>query len=934
MAVCRENDYLCNLRVVGHASKRDFYGGCHAGKRDLLLQSNQITVNYIEVFTIMTERLHRELETLPVAAVAAVLNETLRSGTTAIVTAAPGAGKSTVLPLTILEGLQVYSPGACEQGVSIPSVPQLQRLEASPTKDTGKIIVLEPRRVAARQIASRMAWLLGEAVGGTVGYRIRFESKVSPTTRVEVVTEGVLTRMLLDDPALEGVTVVIFDEFHERSLNTDEAFALTRQCQQLLREELRIVVMSATIDTAALSEALRCPVIESEGRMFPVEVMRTEEEADVPNVSPLVAKTIVQAHRSHEGDILAFLPGEGEIRRVLELLDGRLGATRIYPLYGLLSNDEQARAIAPSRDGERKVVLATPIAETSLTIEGVRVVVDSGLCRKIVFDARSGLNHLETVRISMDMATQRTGRAGRVAPGVCYRLWSAATESRMSAVRTPEILEADLTSLVLDSAIWGEREVESLPWLTPPPRSAVVHARQLLMSLGAIDEEGRATDWGRRLSKLPCHPRIARMLLTADTAYRRALAADIAALLEEKDPLAGEGDAALDRRLDALRRERKVVGHAIPADAPTRLSQRGRQYWAEVVLPMRRIARIARQYADMIHAREDNTAVNPYEAGALLASAYPERIGKAWKEGVGVFQLSGGGLVAVEATDGLAAAEWIVAASVHQKSGGVGRVFMASVIDPADLRDYARERETVFWDGKAGAVVARKEVRIGAILMDTKPLDPSEKRRAQVQQVVCEAITKEGPSMLAFSDEVQNMQRRIAFVATRHPELALPAVDTQAICESATEWGPFFVGKAATVGELKKIDLREVIWSRLTYEQQQAVERLAPTHIVVPTGSRIRLDYRIGAEVPVLRVRLQECFGLTDTPEADGQPVLMELLSPGFKPVQLTTDLHSFWQTTYFDVRKELRRRYPKHSWPDNPLEADPVRGVQRSRLS
>ena len=856
---------------------------------------------------------------LPVAAVATTLNETLlRRETTAIVTAAPGAGKSTVLPLTMLEGLLKFSPEASQQGKP---------------KDTGKIIMLEPRRVAARQIASRMAWLLGETVGNTVGYRIRFESKVSQATRIEVVTEGVLTRMLLDDPALEGVAVVIFDEFHERSLNTDEAFVLTRQCQQLLRDDLRIVVMSATIDTAALASALRCPVIESEGRMFPVEVVRTEEEASVTNVSQLVARTIVQAHRSHEGDILAFLPGEGEIRRVQEWLDGRLGTTRIYPLYGLLSNDEQARAIAPSGTGitnprqQRKVVLATPIAETSLTIEGIRVVVDSGLCRKMAFDARSGLNHLETVRISLDMATQRTGRAGRVAPGVCYRLWSAATESRMDAVRTPEIVEADLTSLVLDCAIWGEREVESLPWLTPPSRSAVAHARQLLVSLGAIDEEGKATAWGRRLAKLPCHPRIARMLLKADTAEHRSLAADIAALLEEKDPLAGEGDAALDRRLDALRRERSC-------------GKPGK--WA-------RIARTARQYADMIHAREDNTAVNPYEVGALLASAYPERIGKAWKEGVGVFQLAGGALVSVMPTaeansipadapsrslsfftlHSSLTSEWIVAASMHQKSGGVGRVFLASVVDPADLRDYARERETVAWDGKAGAVVARKEVRIGVILMDSKPLNPTENRREQWQQVVCEAIVKEGASLLSFSDEVQNMQRRIAFVATRHPELALPAVDTQAICESATEWGPFFVGKAMTAAELKKIDLREVVWSRLNYEQQLTVERLAPTHVVVPTGSRIRLDYRIGAEAPVLRVRLQECFGLVDTPLADGQPVLMELLSPGFKPVQLTTDLHSFWQATYFDVRKELRRRYPKHAWPDNPLEANPVRGVR-----
>lgn len=827
-----------------------------------------------------TERLQRELELLPVAAVAESLNETLREVATAIVTAAPGAGKSTVLPLTILGGLQA---------------------------DAGKIIVLEPRRVAARQIASRMAWLLGEAVGETVGYRIRFESKVSKATRIEVVTEGVLTRMLLDDPALENVGVVIFDEFHERSLNTDEAFALTRQCQELLRDDLRIVVMSATIDTTMLAEALRSPVLESEGRMFPVEVVHTAEEADAYTVSQLVAKTILQAHREHEGDILAFLPGEGEIRRVQGLLaTGALGQTRIYPLYGLLSNDEQSKAIAPSRAGERKVVLATPIAETSLTIEGVRVVVDSGLCRKIVYDARSGLNHLETVRISMDMATQRTGRAGRVAPGVCYRLWTVATESRMSAVRTPEIMEADLTSLVLDAAIWGECDPERLPWLTPPPKFALVHARALLASLGALDTVGRVTEWGRSLSKLPCHPRIARMLLTADSSERRALAADIAALLEEKDPLAGEGDVSLDRRLDALRRER-------------RSGKAGR--WNHTV-------RIARQYAEMVHVKENNDAVNPYEVGMLLASAYPERIGKAWKEGVGVFQLSGGGLVAVDASDALSAAEWITVASMHQKPGGVGKVFLASIADASDLQEYARERDTIYWDGKARTVVARSEKRIGAILLSSKPLEGDV--RESVKQVVCEALVKDGPSMLHFSDEVQHLQRRIAFVSARHPELALPPVDTEAICQSAPTWGPLFIGKATTTADLKKIDLCAVVWSQLSYGQQQAVEQMAPTHIVVPTGSHIRLDYRVGAEAPVLRVRLQECFGLLDTPLVDGAPVLMELLSPGFKPVQLTSDLRSFWHSAYFDVRKELRRRYPKHSWPDNPLEAAPVRGVKR----
>ena len=396
------------------------------------------------------------------------------------------------------------------------------------------------------------------------------------------------------------------------------------------------------------------------------------------------------------------------------------------------------------------------------------------------------------------------------------------------------------------------------------------------------------------------------MLLTADTRERKSLAADIAALLEEKDPLAGNGDIAMSTRLDALRRERDI-------------GRSGR--WS-------RIIKVAHQYAEMIHTKEDNNIVNPYEVGALLASAYPERIGKAWKEGVGTFQLSGGDIVAVELADPLSSADWIVAASMHRKPGGVGKVFLASHVAPADLQSFATERETVFWDGKSGSVVARRERRIGNILLESRPLTGD--HREAVLRAICDAIVKDGPSMLSFTDELQNMQRRIAFIAVRHPELELPSVDNDAVCRSAPEWGPLFVGNATSVAELKKIDLREVVWSRLTYDQQQAVDRMAPTHIAVPTGSRIRLEYRLGAEVPVLRVRLQECFGLTDTPVVDGVPVLMELLSPGFKPVQLTTDLRSFWQTTYFEVRKELRRRYPKHAWPDNPLDAEPVRGVRK----
>ena len=827
----------------------------------------------------MTVRLKKELEALPVSAVAGPLNEALKDNSAVIVTAMPGAGKSTLLPLTILESLPA---------------------------DAGKVILLEPRRVAARQIAARMAWLLEENVGETVGYRIRFESKVSSRTRVEVVTEGILTRMLLDDPALEGVAAVIFDEFHERSLNTDEAFALTRQSQLLLREDLRMVIMSATIDAKALSDSLGAPVLESEGKMFPVEVIRTSEEADPFNVSDLMVRTILQAHRQHEGDILAFLPGEAEIRRCAERLDGQLGRTKIFPLFGQLSNAGQALAIAPSGPGERKVVLATPIAETSLTIEGVRIVVDSGLCRKKVYDARSDLSHLETVRISLDMAAQRTGRAGRVAPGVCYRLFGPGTESRMAPVRTPEILEADLSSLVLDASLWGEKDIMNLPWLTLPPKASVLHATSLLVSLCAIDDNGKVTDHGKALAKLPCHPRIAGMLLSAGTPERKALAADIAAVLEEKDPLAGEADVDISKRLDALRRARQ-------SGNPGKWS---------------RIARISHEYALMMNAPEDNSSVNPYEAGALLASAYPERIGKAWKEGVGVFQLSGGSLVAVDHSDPVSGSEWIVAASMHRSAGGTGKVFLAGIAAPEDLSKYAARRENISWDAKAGTVVARSESRIGAILLSAAPL--SGNIREKVTEVICQAIEKDGDALLSFSEEVENLQRRIAFVRARHPELELPDVSKEAVCSSAREWGPLFIGKASTAAELKKVDPCAVIWSRLDYARQQAVDRIAPTHICVPTGSRIRLEYRVGAEAPVLRVRLQECFGLVDTPKVDGMPVLMELLSPGYKPVQLTSDLGSFWKGTYFEVRKELRRRYPKHSWPEKPLEADPVRGIKR----
>ena len=815
---------------------------------------------------------------LPVAEVAGEIDRLLPQNSCVVVTAPPGAGKSTLLPLTILEDLP-----------------------------EGKVLMLEPRRVAARQIAERMAWMLGEPVGRTVGYRMRFEQKVSAGTRIEVLTEGVLVRRLVDDPGLEGVSVVIFDEFHERSLTTEVALALTREAQQVLRPDLRMLVMSATIDTDALCRDLDAPLVESRGKMFPVEVVRGKEEAKPENAAELVAQTVRLAHRDHPGDILAFLPGEADIRRCAEHLGASLGETQVFPLYGMLSGEEQRRAIAPSAPGSRKIVLATPIAETSLTIEGVRVVVDSGLCRKPVYDPQRGLSRLETVRISRDMADQRAGRAGRVAPGVCYRLWSAATEQRMPPVRVPEILEADLAPTVLAIAAWGESRPERLPWLAPPPALSLRHARELLEDLGALDANGCITPHGRALAGLPCHPRVAQMLLKADTPERKALAADLAALLEEKDPL-DTPEAGVYIRLKALRDARQS-------------RREGR--WS-------RMCRIAEQYRKMVRVPVDDADPDPFEAGALLAAAYPERIAKAWKDGVGRFCLAGGDLAAVDPSDPLAASEWLAVGSLHAAPGGVGRIFLAAPLGASDLKPYIRRRDVVAWDSRQGSVAARRESRVGQLAVSAQPL--SDVPREEIVRVICEAARKEGTSMLDFSDEVQNLQRRVAAVAAWRPELELPDLSTETILDRAPEWLPPFLGKATTTAELKRIDLCAALWSLLTYPQQQAVDRLAPSHITVPTGSRIRVEYRQGADAPVVRVRLQECLGLTDTPRVDDgrRPVLMELLSPGFKPVQLTTDLRSFWEGTYFEVRKELKRRYPKHAWPDDPLAADPVRGVKK----
>lgn len=815
---------------------------------------------------------------LPASHIAQAVNQSLADHNSLVITAPPGAGKSTLLPLTILKGLG----------------------------STGKILILEPRRIAARQIAERMAEMLEEPIGKTVGYRIRFESKVSADTRIEVLTEGILTRMLVNDATLDGVSAVIFDEFHERSINSDLALALTRQCQGVIRPDLKIIIMSATIDANNICQALQTPLIESKGKMFPVKVVYCDSDLSKFEIAQATAATILRAYREEEGDLLAFLPGQSEIQRCEEILSSSLA--NIYPLYGNLSQDKQKLAIAPSQPGERKVVLATPIAETSLTIEGIRIVVDAGYYRKLTFDARTGLSHLETVRISKDMATQRTGRAGRVAEGTCYRLWSQTSEHQMEEQRKPEIEEADLTSMLLDVTAFGESDVQSLPWLTPPPTGNIANAKELLIRLGAVKVDDKClaiTSLGRKMSSLPCHPRISRMILSAKTSEMKSLACDIAALLEEKDPLADNNDTDLSLRISILRscRKKQSLGK-----------------WA-------RIAKIAKEYQKMAHTAEDNSEIAAEDVGLLVAHAYPERIAMSISN-LGDFRLASGNLAKIPTADLNAAQKWIAIASMFD------RILLAAPVDIASLGEMILQRENISWDSKQGCVLMQQEQRIGKLVIDSKPIHDADKQ--QIINIICEAIRKDGLSMLDWNEKVQLLQRRVAQVASWHPELNIPDFSTEHLMNTAKDWLPFYLQQGnhliTTSSEMKKINLQEVLWASIPYELQAEIDRLAPTHIKVPSGSNIRVDYRQGAEAPVLSVRLQECFGLKQTPCVnDGkQPVLMELLSPGFKPVQLTQDLQSFWQGTYFEVRKELKRRYPKHEWPENPMESEAVRGVKR----
>ncbi len=811
---------------------------------------------------------------LPVADILTEVQASLQVKTSLIVSAPPGAGKSTLLPLTLIDADWLKGQ---------------------------KILLLEPRRLAAKTIASRMADLWGDELGQTIGYRIRFENRVSANTRLEVLTEGILTRMLQTDNALEGVGLVIFDEFHERSLHADLALALCREAQQVLRPDLRILIMSATLNLPKLSELLQAPIIESLGRQYPVEI-RYAGSQDETLIPELTARVVIQASREHEGDILVFLPGEGEIRSCAEILGKSLSGFAIHPLYGQLPPHEQFLAIMPNKQGKRKIVLATSIAETSLTIEGIRIVVDSGFGKTSRFDPASGLSKLQTVKISKDSADQRAGRAGRLSAGVCYRMWTLADHERLAEYRVPEILEADLTPLVLDMAHWGVNDISKLTWLTQPPKAALSSGNETLHQLDAL-ENGKITAHGKQLHRLACHPRIAHMLLMANTDQAKQLATDIAAILEERDPLGRESGIDMNLRIEALRRDRKR-------------NSIGKRF--------SRIAKVAESYRRMLDIVENNEAVDPFETGLLLAYAYPERIASARPGNNAQFQLANGKIAMAGHQDDLAHQPWLAIAHMDMRDG-MGKIFLAAPLNPRDLMPLVKEKEIVVWDTRKGGLIASKDLRIGSIVLQSKPLQHPNPSR--VKEAIVHALRNEGEALLDFTEEFIQLQNRIQSLKMWNPEESWPDVSTAFLLEQVDDWLSSYLGDVKKPEDLKRIPLKQALLQHLGWDFQQKLEQLAPSKMQVPSGSSIKIDYLPNGATPILAVRLQELFGLSDTPKINQgkTSVVLHLLSPGYKPVQVTSDLRSFWNNTYFEVKKELKRRYPKHAWPDDPWTAIPI---------
>ncbi len=812
-------------------------------------------------------------QTLPIEDALPDLLAALRATGRAVLQAPPGAGKTTRVPLALLEA------GAIK----------------------GRLLMLEPRRLAARAAAERMAETLGEAVGQTVGYRIRGEAKVSKSTRIEVVTEGILTRMIQSDPGLSGIGTVIFDEFHERSLNADLGLALTWEIRGALRDDLMLLVMSATLDAAPVAAMLdAAPVITSEGRAYPVETRWLSKplppRARLPEAT---ADQVAEALAETEGGILVFLPGEAEIRRTQALLAPRLpaGAT-LHPLYGALDFKAQRAAIAPAASG-CKVVLATSIAETSLTIQDIRVVVDAGRARRARFDPNSGMSRLVTERVSRAEADQRRGRAGRVAPGVCYRLWTRGEEGALPAFAPAEIEAADLTGLALELALWGARGPEDLAFLTPPNPGAFAEARALLLDLGALEAGGAITEHGRALAALPVHPRLAHMLRRAGPS-----AAPLAALLENRDPLPRAAPVDLALRLRALADPKGFAD---------------RHPWAADRGAVERIRVEAKRLARLTRAEEAGL-----EAGEMAALAYPDRVGLRRKGEAPRWVLSGGKGAAMAEGDPLAGARLIVATDLDGDTREA-KIRQAAVISDSGLRalyaDRIQWREVCEWSKRDRRVVARRQEAFGALVLDDRlwPEAPPE----AVARAALEGVRDLGLGALNFSAAARRFQARVELLRGQGSDL--PDLSDAGLMARAEEWLlPHLTGRR-TAADLAALDLQEALRQSLSWDELQLLDRLAPAHFSTPLGRKVPIDY--AGEAPGIEVKLQELFGVTQHPTVGPKrlPLRITLLSPAQKPVQVTMDLPGFWASSYADVRKDMRGRYPRHPWPEDPTEADPT---------
>jgi ATP-dependent helicase HrpB len=830
---------------------------------------------------------------LPIDEILPALCAALTRHRNAVVEAPPGAGKSTVVPIALLD---------------------------EPWVRGRKIIMLEPRRLATRAVAARMASTLGEAAGETVGYRMRQETRVGKRTRIEVVTEGVFTRMLQSDPALEGVAAVLFDEFHERSLHADTGLAFALDSQENLNPELKLLVMSATLDGAAVAGLLGdAPVVTAAGRVHPVVIQYAGTGLpllpggrDSPELG--VLRVIKRALTEAPGDMLVFLPGAGEIRRVQGMLSDIGHDVDVLPLFGELAAADQDAALKPAKTGRRKIVLATNIAETSLTIDGVRIVVDSGIERRSLFDPSSGMSRLEVQRISRASAEQRAGRAGRTAPGVCFRLWGEGAERSLAAYAPPEVCVADLAPLALDLAVWGT-QVNALRWLDAPPAATLASAGDLLRRLGALDDAGKVTAHGRAMQEFPAHPRLAHMLLKARERGAAPLAAELAALLSDRDLLrAGGGprerDSDVRTRLEALRR-----GSGADRGALDRVRRAQRTF--EQQLGSERGAHVGG--ADL-------------DAGVLLGLAYPDRIGRRRPGAEPRYQLSNGRGALFASAESIAREEFIVAVDLDDREREA-QIRLAAPLDKADLLEHfaaqLRRADELVWDSRSEAVVARRVVRLDELLIEEKPLN--EVPRAASAAAMLEGIRSLGLDTLPWDDDARDFLARCEFVRKlgRTDLGAWPEMSKESLALDLAWLEPFLDGVRRR-SHLTRIPLIEALRARLIYDQQRKLDELAPTHIRLPTGSSARIDY-LDDNAPIASMRMQEVFGLAATPRIGGGvvPVTFTLLSPGRKPLQITRDLASFWRNAYVEVRKDMRGRYPRHYWPENPLEAEPTRRVK-----